>query len=76
MTKNEQADKPKEIEEIHQEFDLDSIELPPLEGHAWIQMGNQLICQSCSREHGIFLRPGYMYFGNDKKGLPIIKKLW
>jgi len=58
------------------EFDLDTIEAPSLAGHAWIQMGFQLICHSCQREHGIYLKPGFMYQGNDDKGKPIVKKIW
>lgn len=60
----------------HDEFDLSTLEVPTLLGHAWIQMGQELICQSCTREHGVFLRPGYMYQGNDAEGKPILKKIW
>lgn len=63
-------------EEKHSEFDLSSIEAPSLHGHAWVQMGFQLICQSCTHEHAILLRPGYMYQGNDEEGKPIVKKIW
>ena len=59
-----------------QEFDLDAIPKPELSGHVWVQMGFQLICQSCTREHAVYLRPGYQYQGNDERGRPILKKLW
>ena len=63
-------------EEFHAEFDLSQIQAPSLAGHAWIQMGYQLICHSCQREHAVFLKPGYQYQGNDERGKPIVKKIW
>jgi hypothetical protein len=60
----------------HIEFDLSTIEGMGLAGHSWVQMGFHLICQSCAHEHAINMQPGYMYFGNDAKGKPIVKKVW
>lgn len=65
-----------EQSKYHHEFDFSTIETPSLLGHAWVQMGMQLICQSCQREHAVFLRPGFHYQGNDEKGKPILKKVW
>lgn len=58
----------------HYEVDLSQIPIPRLEGHHWRQYGNQLICHSCPNEHSQFIHPSLGYYGNDEKGLPIIKK--
>jgi hypothetical protein len=71
MNSNETQD-----DNLHAEFDLDSIPKPSLNGHGWVQMGFELICQTCVHPHAVILRPGYHYQGNDEKGQPIIKKVW
>lgn len=64
-----------EPEEVSSQFDLASLPKPELSGHAWIQRGTMLVCQSCQFEHASFLEPGYQLYGIDPQGLPMIRKI-
>lgn len=64
-----------EIKEESSEFDLASLPKPELTGHAWVQRGTMLVCQSCQFEHGNHIDPGYQLYGMDEKGYPLIRKI-
>lgn len=61
---------PKEVSSV----DLDQLPQPQLTGHAWRQMGTQLICTSCSFNHISYLPPNYQLYGVTEDGKPMLRK--
>ena len=66
-----------ENEEKEAEYvvNLDELPKPELSGHQWLQMGTQLICQSCPFTHATYIEVGYQLYGIDDKGIPMIRKI-
>lgn len=56
-------------------INLDEMPKPELSGHQWLQLGTQLVCQSCPFKHATFIEPGYQLYGIDDKGIPMIRRI-
>ena len=56
-------------------IDLDELPKAELAGHQWLQMGTQLLCQSCSFTHASFIEPGYQLYGINDQGMPMIRPI-
>lgn len=54
---------------------LDELPKAELSGHQWLQLGNQLLCQSCSFSHATHITPGYQLYGIDERGIPMIRQI-
>ena len=64
-----------EQKEVVSSVNLNEIPQPQLTGHAWVQRGTELICQSCPFTHSSYIPPEYQLYGIDDKGYPQIRKL-
>ena len=69
--------KPNELEDKEPEYVVNLDELPKAEltGHQWLQLGNQLVCQSCAFSHGTYIQTGYQLYGIDDSGTPMIRRI-
>lgn len=63
------------IDGVANGLDISEIPQATLQGHMWRQVGTQLVCQSCSFNHGTFIEPGYQLYGIDDEGKPQIRKI-
>ncbi len=71
-----QNDPNQEVEhEVINTFNLDDMPQAELTGHAWIQRGTELTCQSCPFRHASYIPPDYQLYGIDERGYPLIRKL-
>lgn len=57
------------------EFDLASLPKPELTGHAWIQKGTMIECQSCPFPHASAIPSDYQLYGIDERGYPQLRKI-
>lgn len=65
----------KENKEPEYVVNLEDLPKPELSGHQWLQLGNQLVCQSCPFTHATFIDVGYQLYGIDERGIPMIRKI-
>ena len=56
-------------------INLDELPKAELAGHQWLQMGTQLLCQSCPFTHATHIDTGYQLYGINDEGLPLIRRI-
>ena len=64
-----------DVPEAQYVVNLDELPKAELSGHQWLQMGTQLLCQSCSLTHATFIDVGYQLYGINDEGLPMIRRI-
>lgn len=67
--------KPESKTEGEYVVNLDELPKAELTGHQWLQLGNQLVCQSCPFTHATHIDIGYQLYGIDDNGIPMIRKI-
>lgn len=70
-----QSKQPKKESEVEEHVLDMNIPQPELNGHAWMQRGTQLICQSCPFTHASFLPPSHQLYGMSDDGTPLIRRI-
>lgn len=75
LNNQNRKEEPEEVKGETSEFDLASLPKPELSGHAWIQRGTMLTCESCPFAHASAIPSDYQLYGIDDRGYPMLRKI-